>query len=239
MAENNGSNNQLDDDLLLEEDERDFLFRAQMGAANFILGYWKHAVGLLGGGLVITLGYGLWDGQRTDARRATHAQVARILTEMQAGLSNPDTLDAAATAGAEQLETAAVEGSASAATWAWIWAGQVWDSIEESEKGAAAWAKADALNSPGMMGWAAASGHGHALVEAGDLDGAAQVYLRIADQKMGMISEEALFTIGQAYLDAERFSDSAAIFERFTTEYPNSSMLPRVAAALQVARGSN
>ncbi len=226
----------------LEEEDQDVLFRVQMQVASLFLGYWKHALAILGVALTGTLIYGLIDGHLTETRRATHAAVARTMVVLEQTMTNAELDETeredAARALAADLEKVAAEASGPAAAWAWVQVGRVWEAIEQTESAAAAWEQADQAGATGILGWAAAAGHAHALAQAGDVDSAGVIYRDFADQAEGVVAEEALFTLGTLYLEAERFDDGAKAFEEFGNRFPDSELSPRAAAALKLARES-
>lgn len=231
-------------------EEVDVLFRAQMGVTNFLLGYWKHLLGVLGLILAGVYAYSAWLEHTRDSQRELQAQMARVALDVpqpeQMALMGLAPLDdpadseriAAVTQAAEKYEAIGKGGSGTGAVMAWIEAARLWERLGEASKAKIAWKAAHDLGPDGIMGWTAAANYASSLANEGDVDGAAAIYRAYADDPsvQGYLAERALFDLGQLYEGAGRVSESQVIYAEFTERFPNSDLGPRVAEASRRVR---
>lgn len=231
-------------------EEVDVLFRAQMGITNFLLGYWKHLLGVLGLILAGVYAYSAWLEHTRDSQREIQAQMARIALEVPqpsemalmglAPLDDPSDSErlGAVRSAAEKYEALAKDGGGTGAVMAWFEAAELWERLGEAARARDAWKAAHELGPEGVMGWTAAANLASSLADEGDVDGAAAIYRAYADdpEVQGYLAERALFDLGQLYEGAGRASESQVIYGEFTERFPNSDLGPRVAEASRRVR---
>jgi tetratricopeptide (TPR) repeat protein len=222
--------------------EKDALFKAQMHAQNFILGYWKYGLSIIGIGLLSTLGWGLYVGRVDDSQKDVQARIHQIDRKMptlnplaEAGISDledtPEIL-AEVEAGAAHYEAVATASKGVGAVTAWMRAAAAWERVGKSGKVLAAYEAAHAMGAPGVIGWSAASSYASALADGGDVEGAAAALRSLADGASGIEAEQALLTLARLYQDAERVTESRKIYGEFTERYPKSKLSDEVALGL-------
>ena len=221
-----------------------------MAVSNFLLGHWQKGLVIVGVGLVSTLGIGLYQGHLEEQQQELSALMARVdrkvpevSQEALYGLAPvDDPKDASRMAALEEAargyEAVATGAVGSGAAQAWIKAAETWTRAGNKEAARAAWEKAHAVKVPGVLEWAATSGYAAALADAGDVDGAAALYRAYANKGEGFLAERALYELGALYEAAGRGTDSASVYDEFTTKHPDSSLTPRVADAIRRVRGA-
>ena len=79
---------------------------------------------------------------------------------------------------------------------------------------------ADGVGTSGLLGWSAAAGYANALGTAGDVDAAAAIYRDWAAKNEGVIAEQALFSLGLLFKDADRTDESTGVFQEFAQRFP-------------------
>lgn len=222
--------------------EEDVVFKVQMRVQNAFLGHWKSILVVVGIGLLGVLGFGLWEARVLEAQQAVQAQLAKLDRKMpkedplvRAGFKSAEedpAVVAKITLTAEAYEAVAQGADGAGAVTAWIRAAAAWQRAGDSARETAAYGAAHAVGAQGVVGWSAASAHATALSGAGDVDGAAAVYRALADTAAGLLGEQALLNLAELYEDAGRTTESLAIYNEFTTKYPESVLKDRVAGGL-------
>ncbi len=223
-----------DDELFGEEQEVDFIFKARMGIINFALGYWKAGVGLLGVVLLISLVYGLWTSHVQATQREHQAAIANAFESVSAAFQIEEEADrdAALTQVAQEVQAAATQSSGPAAAYGWIRAAQLWDELDDSSAGLAAWKNAHEAGAQGVLGWSAAVGYATALGGTGDLDGAAAVLRGLATAHPGVEGAEAMAQLAGLYIDAQQPDKAQAVLEEMNGRWPDNPRAAELSARL-------
>lgn len=231
-------------------EETDVIFRTQMAIANFVLGHWRTALGLVAIGLIALLGYSSWKNWVMEQQREQQASIARIdrkmpepdqLARMGMGpLDDPN--DTARTAklveAAQGYEEIGRTGSGTAGAMAWVRAALVWERAGRTEDATRAWQAAYDMGGPGPIGLAATTGLASKKAEAGDIDGAAAMLRAAASAGDGFESQWALYQLALLYEGHDRKDDAGKALEEFSTRFPTSTIADQAAAAAARVRGA-
>jgi len=249
MAKDTGRDAIPDDERDIEgEGEVDVLFRTQMAITNFLLGYWKHLLGLTAVLLAVVYGYSSMLESTRIEQRVQQAEMARVALEVpepdplfRMGLGpmddpNDEERIQALRTSALSYQKVAEGGSGTGQVMAWIEAAETWTRAGEPDKAAAAYDAAHALQAPGILGWTAAAGVAVNKANAGDVEGAAAIFRQFADTSEGYVAERALFELGMLYEAHAKVSESQAAYQEFGEKYPTSELAPRVAEAARRVR---
>lgn len=231
-------------------EEQDLLFRAQMGAAQVVLGYWRHALAVIGVVLVVVFFYGLYQDYTTGQQEEWQAAIASA----EVKLPEPDPLSRYGLApmddpnnaermgklqeGARAFEAIGADATGPAAALAWLRAAETWERAGKPDEAMAAYEKAHALGAKGALGWAARSGLAASRAARGDVDGAAALYREAANGK-DFYAERALYELGMLYASADRDTDAGRAFEEFRSRFADSTLADEVASAMGGLGGGN
>lgn len=203
------------------QEEKDALFRAQMAAANFVLGYWRTGLMVFGGILLVAAAYGQWRDYGRGVQRDLQASIAHV--------DRGDDSDAEAAAAYLAIGK---EGVGAGAVMAFIRAAERYEKAGDADNALASWEKAHALGAKGVLGWSACAGLAEARAAKGDVDGAAATLRAAASGEPSFETEQALYTLAQLYENHERKEDARATYEEFSQKYTTSALADQVAAAL-------
>lgn len=223
------------DDLDLKPARATAMFRAEMFATNFLLGYWKHIVAVVVIALVSVL---VW-GQYTDFHRRAQRDASRQIAEKLGELPNEIPYLAESIAQGEEVDrtklaevadglVAIANGTAGTArVEAELHAAELYRMANDPEKQRNALTAASA-DGGGALGFAAESGLAN-LELAQDQGDAAVTRLRaLADDNEGFLREQALLDLGLALEHLGKNDEAAKVYADFITEFPDS---PRKALA--------
>ena len=136
-----------------DENEEDVLLQTQMKVYNFIMGYWKQGLGVIGIFLLGVLGHGLYVEHVLDQQRSVHSELEMVRSALPE--VNPMSRFGAATDNLndmnrmEKLRTSATEmekiaeKADSAAKWfSWMEAAKIWHRANEADSEIVAMQKA-------------------------------------------------------------------------------------------------
>lgn len=223
-------------------EEQDVLFRAQMGVAHIVLGYWRHALAVVGVVLLVALIYGLVGDYRKGKQEEWQASIASVDVDLpppdplaQYGLGPMDDPNDAEKMGklaesAKAYEAVAEGANGAAAILALLRAAETWERAGKLDESEAALRKADGMHGEGALGWAARASLANRLATRGDVDGAAALFRETANGQ-GFYAERALYELGNLYASAGRREDAGKAFEEFTGRFADSTLADEVAAA--------
>lgn len=223
-------------------EDQDVLFRAQMGVANFVLGYWRYLLIIVGAVLLVTFVYGSVTDLQANRQQSWQAAIAEVDVKVpppdplsQYGLAPADDPSDAdkmgkLAAAAQGYEAVAKDAGGTAAAMAWLRAAETWERAGKKDEALAAYKAADAIGAAGAVGWATKSSLAEALADRGDIDGAAAIYREVANGK-DFQAQSALYSLGQLYAGAGRREDAGKAFEEFTGRFADSTLADEVAAA--------
>lgn len=223
-------------------EEQDVLFRAQMGVANFVLGYWRHLLIAVGAVLLIAFVYGLVTDVSSNRQQGWQAAIAEVDVKVpppdplaQYGLAPADDPSDAEKMSklvdaAKGYEEVAKGANGTASVMAWLRAAETWERAGKKDEALAAYKAADGVGAGGAVGWAAKSSLAEALADSGDVDGAAAIYRDVANGK-DFQAQSALYALGRLYAAAGRREDAGKAFEEFSGRFADSTLADEVAAA--------
>lgn len=188
-----------------KEEEVDHLFRAQVKVQDFLLGYWRHGVAMVGVGLVGVLVWSLWHSRvervqlaATRAMSAVDSKVA-ALDPMGAGVPVLATEkdEELARRAAERYEEIAGDGTRAAAAEAWLKAADLWLALGESERAMTAYQAAARAYKKGVFGAAAWNGVAVLALASDDVDGAVEAWRKVGELE-GALAEQGLASAAKA-----------------------------------------
>lgn len=228
-------------DLSLPEQEAGFLFRMEMAATNFILGYWKHLVAVIVVVLLAILIYGQYNSTYRRAQRAISAQISEAWAELPAQavpgqLSEGD--QATLRSVADELMTIGAEGKGTAAAEAYLKAAELYRLLDEPESQRAAFEGA-VEHASGPLHYAARAGIANLEIEAGNGEAAVQIYRELFDTLEGYLAQDAAVSLGLAYEHLERPADARAIYTEFLGRWPDSARASDVRDRLEALERSD
>jgi hypothetical protein len=224
------------------DQQADLLFRAQMKAADLVLGYWKQGLGLLAGLLTVTLVIGLVSNHVRDAKRASSAAVAKVDAAApepdpmsMVGLAPADDLtDAARVAALETVargyEAAAKDGSGPAVVEAWVRAGETWLRLARTDDAIKAFQAGFDEGGKDIYRYTPGNRLAVLLADNGKRDEAEAIYRKLATGLDGYLAEQALIdlmTLQATSGQSDAVKRSAA---EFRARFTRSPRLEQVAA---------
>ena len=134
------------DELLPEfdENEEDVLLQAQMKVYNFIMGYWKQGLAVIGVVLLGVLGQGLYIEHIQDQQRSIHSDIEMIRADLPepnpmsmygAPTDNPNDMKRMETLrnAAGEIEKVAEKAEGAAKWFAWMEAARTWKRANEAD----------------------------------------------------------------------------------------------------------
>ncbi len=220
-----------------EEEDVDYVFKAQMGLYKSFAAYWKHGLALVALILSVSLVYGLGtsyvDGRLKDGAQEIASIDRRMPQPSQmaqfgmAPLDDPDDAQHMAnlTEGAKRYEAAAAKAIGASAAEGWLKAGDTWLRVGKPDEARAAYAQALSAKDAGIFGYAAHNALAKMDMAAGDI-ASAQGHMRsAADLDKGFLGETALLQLAELHHAA---GDTAAVTElsqEFQLRYPSSPRL--------------
>ena len=222
------------------QQEPELAFRIQMKVSNFVLGYWKESLLVIGGVLGIALAFGLWENHIKSKAQEASAAVYRVDLEVpelsplaRLGLEAGDDLNDATRAAelrkaAEDYLAAAETHGNSAGTRARMKAADVWLRLSEPAKAQEALAAAHADGAPGMLGYAAGNRYATMLLDADETDKALAVYADLSKRLDGFAAEAAILDTLHIAGDAGDTAELERAAKEFRSRFPKSPRLDEV-----------
>ena len=221
-----------------EEEDVDYLFKAQMGAYKLFMSKWKQGLGVIGVILVVALVYGLgsswYEGRLKDGSQAIDEVDRRMPEASQAaqmGLAPLDDLGdsqhvANLREGAARYEAAAETGIGGIAASGWIKAGDTWTRVGETESAAAAYERA--VDADGVIRWAARNSLAKQAEAAGDTQAAADHWAAVAAVDQGYLAQVALVSTTKAWERAGDGDKAKAAAQQLLVRFPDSPLAGEV-----------
>jgi len=221
-----------------DQEEVDYVFKAQMVVFRNVQNYWRHGLVLVGGILVVALFYGLYHSNRTKDLKGGAAAIAEIDRKMPQvdqlalfGLAPEDDPNdperiAQVREGAKRYEEVAQGTREGMAGEAWLKAADAWLRVGETELAAAAYEKAIDAQPNGIIGFGARGGLATIRLESGDAEDAEDaiaLYRQSADTLDGFLAQDSLLTLAGIYHADGRAEELASVYDEFRLRFPDSS----------------
>lgn len=218
-----------------EEEDVDYLFKAQMGVYKLFMSEWKKGLAVVGVILLVSLGIGLYTSWHTDRLKESAQLVDEVDRRMpepsqaaQMGIAPLDDLnDAEHVAnlreGAARYEEAAAAGMGGTSASGWIKAGDTWTRAGDTEKAAAAYE--NATGAKGVLGFAAHNALAKQAEAAGDIDTAAEHWSQVAKVDQGYLAQLSLMSTVKAWERAGDEDKAKASAQEFLVRFPESPMV--------------
>jgi tetratricopeptide (TPR) repeat protein len=220
-------------------EEQDTLFRLQVNATEFVLKNGKYAAYALGLGLVLVLGYGLWDNWRDSRAEKDFAAIAQLDYKMPKpsgmamyGLAPADDpADAARMAdleeGARRYRVVAEEASGTAIAVARLRAADAWERAGKADEALADLEAAWKLGRTDLPGFAVASSYARLLQDAERTEEALARLREEAGREQGVFAEEALLLLAEAQADAGKPDEAKNVLAELQSRFPDSTRAAR------------
>lgn len=213
-----------DPDLTLPQQEAGALFRLEMAATSFLLGYWRHIVAIVAVGLLTVLVYGQYTSIHRKNQRAMSAQIAEAWVDIPPEAVPGQLTEAQEIAIREVADTVVALGAefnGAAAAEAYIRSAELYRVLGDSE------AQRKALESAvpyarGALLFAARSGLANLDLEAGNADAAIATWRDLMTTMDGWLAEEAALSLAQVYAHQGRASDARGVYVEFQARWPGS-----------------
>lgn len=230
-------------------EEQDFLFRAQVTATELFLGYWHYGLYALGAVLAASFAYGTYKDYRQSKDEAQFASIAAIDHKMPVveGLAlygigpkdDPNDLERKATLleGGRRYAAVAGENTDSAAVYAWLKAAEAFERGGDKAEATKATEAAAAVGASGLAGFVADSAWVGTLMAAARTDEATGLLRKMADKNTGLLAEESLIRLGEAYLAAGKLAEAKSTVEELNKRFP-APVRAEQAAALSARVGA-
>jgi len=223
-----------DPDLTLPQAEAGALFKLEMAATSFLIGYWRHLVAVVVLGLLVVLAYGQYANMQRRNQRAMTSQIAEAWADIPPE-AVPGQLTEAQEADirgvADKVVALGAEFNGAAAAEAYIRAAELYRVLGDTEsqrkalEGAVPYAK-------GALLFAARSGLANLDVEAGNVDAAIATWRDLMDTMNGWLAEEAALSLAQLYAHQGRDADARGVYVEFQARWPESPRQGEVADKL-------
>lgn len=239
--------------ILPSDQDADLLFRAQMAAYHYVLGYWKQGVAVIALVLLVALVGGETATHLRDQQRRDSAALSDVGKNMpdpsplaQYGLAPPyDVTDADTKADlsavAERYEQLADDAHGLASAEAWFRAGDLWDQLGEADHARADFQKSYDADRGGIYTYAA----GNRLVillRAGGEDASARAILRDLGSSLdGFLAERALLDLMDmmaAAGDPDGVTRTASEFRERFAKSPRLDQVSALEAQAAASKGS-
>ena len=207
-------------DLQLAPEDAGAVFRAEMAATNFFMGYWPQILGVLIVGLLGVFFYGQYGSYVQHSQRAIASRIADVERDLTAASTDDDRVGAAA-----QLEAIGSASSGTASIEARLKAAELYRRAGETDKRRAVLESASE-DSTGLLHFAAESS-----LAAMDLNadhGAAAIgrYRKLADDSSDYLAQEASIELARALEVLGRVDEADKVYGDFLSRWPDS---PRAA----------
>lgn len=222
-------------DLPLPQDEdAGIAFRAQMGAYDFLMRFWKEGVALVAVFLVGMLIFAFWQqGQRADQRGwtgETAAIEAQLPDPVRFGLSSRGITDedkATTLTVADKITEVAQKASGVAAAEAWLKAAEYYRISGESAKRRAA-IEAAIPHATGLLKYSAEGALANLDLEEGQGDEAVARLRKMSAELDAFLAEQATYDLAVTLEHLDRASEAMTAYDDFLARFPESSRTDEV-----------
>ena len=219
------------EDLSLPSHDAGALFRAEMAAQNFVLGYWKFLVGAVVGGLVLILIYGQTQSGIKARQQGYAAEVARVELPVAQILPNLATQPALVSEGdLAKVEAAATallaigaEASGPAAAEAYMKAGELFRLLDQPEQQLIAYEGAVPL-AAGDMAFAAASARASLLLNNGSADASVAAWRELSAAHDGFLGAFATLQLARTQRSVGDAAGAIASYDSLMSRFPESDL---------------
>lgn len=227
--------NAAEDDLELKPADAGAMFRVEMFATNFLLGYWKHIVAIAVMVLVSILVYGQYRDFHRRTQRSTTAQISGALGELpdslpmlSARIANGEPVDPTELEGVgDKLLAIAGEASGPARVEGYLSAAEVFRLADKTDKQRTA-LEAAVEDGEGILGYAAEGGLATLELAQSQGDAAVERLRTLSKTQQGYLAEQATIDLGLALEHLGKKADAAAVYADFETRFPDSPRLGEV-----------
>lgn len=219
----------VQDELELKPAEAGALFKAEMFATNFFLGYWVHMVGVVLLVLLGVLAWGQYGSWYQDRQRAASAQIANTLDglpsplgELPSRLASGEAVDLAQVEKVgDELVTIADSAMGTSRVEALMTAAELYRLSAKTDKQRQALADASA-EEVGVLSWAAESSLASLELELEQGDAAIERLRGLASSSDGYLAEQATIDLGLALEHLGRKDEAAKVYAEFLARFPDS-----------------
>lgn len=220
--------------------------RAQMAAGEFFLRNGWTIAGITGAALLAILVYGLWEGQRVEAQRATTARIADVEAELGSDLVQIAQAKALGIEGlfdeaktrkaAEELVAVAREASGTAAAEAWLKAAELFRVLGDAA-GRRTALEGAAAGTTGVLRYAAVSGLAHLDVEEGLTDEGIARFESLRTEA-DFLARQATLDLAGTYEALGRTAEAVATYEAYLARWPEASDAEEVRSRKEKVAGA-
>lgn len=222
-----------DDDLDLAPADAGSLFRAEMAATNFLLGYWKLLVGIVVVGLALILFYGQWQGLQMAQQRGVAAKIASVEARIDAPIIQLAQArdagqidDVQITKAARDLVEIAREAKGTARVEASLKAAEMFRVVGADDERRAA--LEDAVpHAKGVLAYAAQGALANLEQEQGNGDAAIARWRSLIASEEGFLAEQAMLELGLSLEALGRVDEARQVYADFMVKFPNSLRLEK------------
>lgn len=214
---------------LPQDEDAGLSFRAQMGAYNFLMKFWKEGVALLAVFLVGTLIFAFWQqGERADQRGwtgETAAIEAQLPDVVRFGLTSQNLSDEDKTSTrdvADRITEVGKKAKGVAAAEAWLKAAEYYRISGEAAQRRAA-IEAAIPHAAGLLRYSAEGALANLDLEEGQGDDAVKRLRKMSTELGGFLAEQATYDLAVTLEHLERDSEAMAAYDDFLSRFPESS----------------
>lgn len=224
-----------DEDLQLSPAEAGVAFKAEMAITNFLLGYWKHLLGLVALVLLSILFYNQYrdwtqrsqrelSAQLADAQRALPASVVELPQLLALGEEvAPDQLASTA----DRLMGIARDGSGTAAVEGYLEAAELYRLAGRAAEQRTA-LDAAAQNARGVLRYAAVGALANLDLEEGRGEEAVARLRELMSSHDGFLAQRAALDLGMALEHLGRAPEADQVYATFLEKWPTSPAVDEV-----------
>lgn len=222
---------QTSDDLSLPSQDAGLLFRAEMAAQNFVLGYWKALVGAVVIGLVGVLLYGQYDSWYKGKQEGVASEIVRVELRAREALGiaayDPSMLTdeqrASLRTTADELVTIGQAASGPVAAEAHLKAAELYRVLDERDAMRAAY-EAALPEARGVVAFAARAGLAAVLVDAGEVDAGIAAWSALATESEGYFGAWATLNLARTQAAANQPDAARASYDQLLARFPESEL---------------
>jgi tetratricopeptide (TPR) repeat protein len=220
----------VDDDLDLKPAEAGAMFKFEMFATNFLLGYWKHLLGVVVTALLLILAYGQYRDYTRRTQREAAARISQRMSELPADLptlaesiARGEPVDTAALGNVGDELVAIANGTrGTAQVEAFLTAAELFRLAGTADK------QRDALlnaveNSDGVLHYSAVAGLANLELAQGNGDEAVARLQQLAQGYDGYLAEQAEIDLGLALEHLGKNDEARKVYDEFLQRFPDSS----------------
>lgn len=221
--------------LVLPQQDAGAAFRTEMALANFLYGYWRHILALVGAVLVGALVYGQYQSWYRSGQMKTTAEISDVRAKLpeallspypaQGGLSDAD--KQAARDGAAALVKIGESARGAARAEAYLNAAELFRQAGDASQQRAALEAASA-SAKGALRYAAVAGLANLDLEEGRGEDAVSRLSVLANEVDGMLAEQATLDLGLAHEHLGQPEQALSVYDAFVQKWPES---PRASEA--------